>query len=49
VKAGANELIARLKSEVKAPQADLYITTDATSLTKATKAGLLTPTKETSS
>jgi iron(III) transport system substrate-binding protein len=45
VKAGANELIARLKSEVNAPQADLYITTDAASLTKATKAGLLTPLK----
>jgi len=45
VKAGANELIARLKSETKAPQADLYITTDAASLTKATKAGLLAPLK----
>lgn len=45
VKAGANELIARLKSEKNSPQADLYITSDAASLTKASKAGLLAPLK----
>lgn len=43
VKAGANELIARLESEKADPQADLYITSDAASLTRATKAGLLAP------
>lgn len=43
VKAGANELIARLKSEADAPQADLYLTSDAASLTRATKAELLSP------
>ena len=43
VKAGANELIARLEAEKSAPQADLYLTSDAASLTRATKAGLLSP------
>ena len=45
VKAGANELIARLESEKNTPEADLYITSDAASLTKASKAGLLAPLK----
>lgn len=45
VKAGANELIARLQAEKSSPQADLYITSDAASLTKASKAGLLAPLK----
>ena len=35
IKAGANELLARLKAEKAAPQADLYITTDAAALDRA--------------
>ena len=45
VKAGANELIERLKSESGAPQADLYITSDIASLTRADESGLLAPLK----
>lgn len=41
VKAGANELIARLGAERAAPQADLFITVDAATLDRASKAGLL--------
>ena len=41
IKAGANELLARLKAEKAAPQADLYITTDAAALDRADAAGLL--------
>ncbi len=43
IKAGADELLARLKSEAKAPVADVYITKDAAQLDRATKAGLLAP------
>jgi iron(III) transport system substrate-binding protein len=41
IKAGANELLARLKAEKAAPQADLFITTDAAALDRADAAGLL--------
>ena len=41
IKAGANELLARLESEKAAPQADLFITTDAGALDRADAAGLL--------
>jgi len=41
VKAGADELLTRLKSEKASPQADLYITKDAAGLERATKEGLL--------
>ncbi len=41
VKAGANELIARLKAEGDAPQADLYVSVDAAALDRADAAGLL--------
>ena len=43
VKAGADELLARLKSESAKPQADLYITKDAAGLDRATKEGFLAP------
>ena len=43
VKAKADELLARLESEKSSPQADLFITKDAASLERATKAGLLSP------
>lgn len=43
VKAGADELLTRLKSEKASPQADLYITKDASGLERAHKEGLLTP------
>lgn len=43
VKAGADELIARLKSEKSDPQADLYITVDAATLERARQAGLMEP------
>ena len=35
IKAGANELLTRLESEKAAPQADLFITTDAGALDRA--------------
>ena len=41
VKAGANELLARMKAEKDAPQADLYLSVDAASLDRASKAGVL--------
>lgn len=41
VKAGANELMARMKSEQKVPQADLYVAVDAAALDRASDAGLL--------
>ena len=41
IKAGANELLARLKAEKSAPQADLYISVDAAALDRADAAGLL--------
>ena len=41
IKAGANELLTRLKAEKAAPQADLFITTDAAALDRADAAGLL--------
>ena len=40
IKAGANELLTRLESEKAAPQADLFITTDAGALDRADAAGL---------
>jgi len=43
VKAKADELLTRLQSEKAAPQADLFITKDAGSLERASKAGLLAP------
>lgn len=43
VKAGANELIARMKAEQESPQADLYIAVDAAALQRAQKAELLQP------
>ena len=43
VKAGGNELLARMKAEKDKPQADLYIAVDAASLDRADKAALLTP------
>lgn len=43
VKAGADELIARLESEKADPQADLYITVDAAKLDRADQAGLFQP------
>lgn len=46
VKAGANELMARMKAETKAPQADLYLAVDAASLARASKANLLTAIEE---
>lgn len=41
VKAGANELIARLENEKDDPQADLFVTVDAATLDRAAGAGLL--------
>nr|MBR9809208.1 extracellular solute-binding protein [bacterium] len=41
VKAGANELLARMKAEKDTPQADLYLSVDAASLDRATAAGVL--------
>lgn len=41
VKAGADELIARLKAEKDRPQADLFVTVDAATLDRAADAGLL--------
>lgn len=41
MKAGANELLARMKAEKDAPQADLYLSVDAASLDRASKAGVL--------
>lgn len=41
LKSGANELLARMKAEKEAPQADLYITVDAASLDRASDAGIL--------
>lgn len=43
VKAGANELLARMTAEKNAPQADLYIAVDAAALDRASKADLLAP------
>lgn len=43
VKAGANELLARMKAEKEAPQADLYVAVDAAALDRAAKAELLAP------
>ncbi|MCU0797340.1 MAG: extracellular solute-binding protein [Akkermansiaceae bacterium] len=43
VKAGANELIARIESEKASPQADLLVTVDAATLDRAATAGLLQP------
>ncbi len=43
VKAGADELIARLQSEAAAPQADLYVTVDAATLDRANNAGIFQP------
>lgn len=43
LKSGANELLARMKAEKSAPQADLYVTVDAASLDRATAAGVLAP------
>jgi iron(III) transport system substrate-binding protein len=43
VKAGANELLARMKAEKESPQADLYVAVDAASLDRASEAGLLSP------
>jgi len=43
VKAGADELRARLAAEKDAPQADLYVTVDAATLDRAASAGLLEP------
>ncbi|MCH7224718.1 extracellular solute-binding protein [Haloferula sp. A504] len=40
VKAGADELIARMEAEKDAPQADLYITVDAATLGRASAKGL---------
>ena len=42
VKAGGNELIARMKAEKDNPQADLYVAVDAAALDRAATAGLLT-------
>jgi len=41
VKAGANELLARMEAEKAAPQADLYVSVDAASLDRASRAGVL--------
>jgi iron(III) transport system substrate-binding protein len=41
VKAGANELIARIEAEKASPQADLLVTVDAATLDRAATAGLL--------
>ncbi|MEM1083139.1 MAG: extracellular solute-binding protein [Verrucomicrobiota bacterium] len=41
VKAGADELIARIEAEKDQPQADLFVTVDAATLDRAAKAGLL--------
>ncbi|MEM6911103.1 MAG: extracellular solute-binding protein [Verrucomicrobiota bacterium] len=43
VKAGANELIERIKAEQQAPQADLFWTVDAGTLDRAAEAGLFAP------
>lgn len=43
VKAGADELIARMEAEKDAPQADLYITVDAATLGRASAKGLFQP------
>ena len=42
VKAGANELLARMKAEKDSPQADLYVAVDAAALDRASEAELLT-------
>lgn len=43
VKAGADELIARMEAEKDSPQADLYITVDAATLGRASDKGLFQP------